>query len=49
MSCLIGMHLHLWPRGVAGAVDIIRKERDVTMAVTGVRRIMEIDRQVLVS
>jgi isopentenyl diphosphate isomerase/L-lactate dehydrogenase-like FMN-dependent dehydrogenase len=49
MSCLIGMHLHLWPRGVAGAIEIIRKELGVTMAVTGVRRIMEIDRRVLVS
>jgi L-lactate dehydrogenase (cytochrome) len=35
--------------GVARAIDIIRKELDVTMALTGVRSITEIDRRALVS
>ena len=35
--------------GVATAIEIIRKELDVTMALTGVRSIKEIDRRVLVS
>jgi L-lactate dehydrogenase (cytochrome) len=35
--------------GVATAIEIIRKELDVTMALTGVRSINEIDRRVLVS
>ncbi|MEQ1672179.1 MAG: alpha-hydroxy acid oxidase, partial [Hyphomicrobium sp.] len=34
--------------GVAKALEIIRKELDVTMALTGVRRIAGIDRRVLV-
>ncbi len=34
--------------GVAKAIDIIRKELDVTMALTGVKRIADIDRRVLV-
>jgi len=33
--------------GVAAAIDIIRKELDVTMALTGVTRIDQIDRRVL--
>jgi L-lactate dehydrogenase (cytochrome) len=33
--------------GVAKALDIIRRELDVTMALTGVRRIADIDRRVL--
>ncbi len=33
--------------GVAKAIEIIRKELDVTMALTGVKRISEIDRRVL--
>ena len=35
--------------GVARAIEIIRKELDVTMALTGVKSIAEIDRRVLVS
>ena len=35
--------------GVARAIEIIRNELDVTMALTGVRSIDEIDRRVLVS
>ena len=35
--------------GVARAIEIIRKELDITMALTGVRCIEEIDRRVLVS
>jgi L-lactate dehydrogenase (cytochrome) len=34
--------------GVARAIEIIRKELDVTMALTGVKRIKDIDRRVLV-
>lgn len=33
--------------GVAKALDIIRKELDVTMALTGVKRVVDIDRRVL--
>jgi L-lactate dehydrogenase (cytochrome) len=33
--------------GVATAIEIIRKELDVTMALTGVRNINEIDHRVL--
>ena len=33
--------------GVARAIEIIRKELDVTMALTGVRRVKDIDRRVL--
>jgi isopentenyl diphosphate isomerase/L-lactate dehydrogenase-like FMN-dependent dehydrogenase len=35
--------------GVATAIEILRKELAVTMALTGVRSIKEIDRRVLVS
>ena len=35
--------------GVARAIEIIRKELDVTMALMGVRSVEEIDRRVLVS
>jgi len=35
-------------RGVATAIEIIRKELSTTMALTGIRRIAEIDRRVLV-
>jgi L-lactate dehydrogenase (cytochrome) len=35
--------------GVARAIEIIRKELDVTMALTGVRTVEEIDRRALVS
>jgi L-lactate dehydrogenase (cytochrome) len=34
--------------GVAKAIDIIRQELDVTMALTGTRRVIDIDRRVLV-
>jgi L-lactate dehydrogenase (cytochrome) len=34
--------------GVSRAIEIIRKELDVTMALTGVTSIAEIDRSVLV-
>ena len=34
--------------GVARAIEIIRKELDVTMALTGVNSIAEINRQVIV-
>jgi L-lactate dehydrogenase (cytochrome) len=34
---------------VATAIEIIRRELDVTMALTGVRSIKEIDRRVLAS
>lgn len=34
--------------GVAKAIDILRQELDVSMALTGVRRISEIDRHILV-
>ncbi|HPG89513.1 MAG TPA: alpha-hydroxy-acid oxidizing protein, partial [Hyphomicrobium sp.] len=33
--------------GVSKALDIIRKELDVTMALTGVKRVTDIDRRVL--
>ena len=33
--------------GVAKALDIIRRELDVTMALTGVKRVADIDRRVL--
>ena len=54
MSCLIGRAYIFGlaaggQAGVARAIEIIRKELDVTMALTGVRNIMEIDRRVLVS
>ena len=53
-SCLIG-RAYIYglgaggQAGVATAIEIIRKELDVTMALTGVRSISEIDRRVLVS
>jgi L-lactate dehydrogenase (cytochrome) len=33
--------------GVARAIEIVRKEFDVTMALTGVKSVKEIDRRVL--
>jgi L-lactate dehydrogenase (cytochrome) len=33
--------------GVARAIEIIRKEMDVTMGLTGVRNVSEIDRHIL--
>jgi L-lactate dehydrogenase (cytochrome) len=53
-SCLIG-RAYVYglgaggEAGVATAIEIIRRELDVTMALTGVRSIKEIDRRVLVS
>ena len=53
-SCLIG-RAYIYglgaggQAGVATAIEIIRKELDVTMALTGVRNIDEIDRCVLMS
>lgn len=53
-SCLIG-RAYIYglgaggQAGVATAIEIIRKELDITMALTGVRSISEIDRRVLVS
>jgi L-lactate dehydrogenase (cytochrome) len=53
-SCLIG-RAYIYglgaggQAGVATAIEIIRKELDVTMALTGIRNIGEIDRSVLVS
>jgi L-lactate dehydrogenase (cytochrome) len=35
--------------GVARAIEIIRKEMDVTMALTGVRNVSEIDRRILLT
>jgi len=34
--------------GVAKAIDIIRQELDVTMALTGTRSVADIDRRVIV-
>ena len=53
-SCLIGRAYIFGlgaggQAGVARTIEIIRKELDVTMALTGVRNIVEIDRRVLVS
>ena len=53
-SCLVGRAYTFGlgaggEAGVARAIEIIRKELDVTMALTGVRSISEIDRRVLVS
>ena len=51
-SCLIG-RAYIFGLGAAGeagvakAIEIIRKELDVTMALTGVKSIKEIDRRVL--
>jgi L-lactate dehydrogenase (cytochrome) len=53
-SCLIG-RAYIYglgaggQAGVATAIDIIRKELDVTMALTGVRNLNEIDHRVLMS
>ena len=53
-SCLIG-RAYIYglgaggQAGVATAIEIIRKELDVTMALTGVRSINEIDQRVLVT
>jgi len=53
-SCLIG-RAYIYglgaggQAGVATAIEIIRKELDITMALTGVRSINEIDRSVLIS
>jgi L-lactate dehydrogenase (cytochrome) len=53
-SCLIGRS-YIYGLGAAGqagvtrAIEIIAKELDVTMALTGVRKIDEIDRRVLVN
>ncbi len=52
-SCLIG-RAYAWAvgadgqRGVANAIEFIRKELSTTMALTGINRIDEIDRSVLV-
>lgn len=51
-SCLIGRSYIYGlgaggQAGVAKAIEIIRKELDVTMALTGVKRIKEVDRRVL--
>ena len=53
-SCLIG-RAYIYGLGVGGqagvasAIEILRKELDVTMALTGVGSINEIDQRVLVS
>jgi len=52
-SCLIG-RAYIFGLGAAGeagvakAIDIIQKELDVSMALTGVKRINEIGRHILV-
>ena len=52
-SCLIG-RAYIYglgaggEAGVAKAIEIIRKELDVTMALTGTRNVRDIDRRVLV-
>lgn len=52
-TCLIG-RAYIFGLGAAGeagvakAIDIIRKELDVSMALTGVKRINEIGRHILV-
>ena len=53
-SCLIGRSYIYGlgaggQAGVAKAIELIRKELDVTMALTGVKSIKDIDRQVLAS
>jgi L-lactate dehydrogenase (cytochrome) len=51
-SCMIG-RAYIYGLGAAGeagvtaAIDILRRELDVTMALTGTRRVAEIDRRVL--
>jgi L-lactate dehydrogenase (cytochrome) len=51
-SCMIG-RAYIYGLGAAGeagvtaAIDILRRELDVTMALTGTRRLAEIDRRVL--
>jgi len=53
-SCLVG-RAYIYglgaggQAGVARAIELIRKELDVTMALTGVKNIKDIDRQVLAS
>jgi L-lactate dehydrogenase (cytochrome) len=53
-SCLVG-RAYIYGLGAAGqagvarAIEIIRNELDVTMALTGIKSISEIDRRVLVS
>ena len=51
-SCLIGRSLHLRARrrragGRDKAIEIIRNELDVTMALCGINRVHDIDRQVI--
>ena len=53
-SCLIGRSYIYGlgaggQAGVAKAIELIRKELDVTMALTGVKNIKDIDRRVLAS
>jgi L-lactate dehydrogenase (cytochrome) len=51
-SCMIG-RAYIYGLGAAGeagvatAIDILRRELDVTMALTGTRRVAEIDRRIL--
>jgi L-lactate dehydrogenase (cytochrome) len=51
-SCMLG-RAYIYGLGAAGeagvtkAIDIIRKELDVTMALTGTRRVGDIDKRVL--
>jgi L-lactate dehydrogenase (cytochrome) len=51
-SCMIGRS-YIYGLGAAGqagvakAIDIIRQELDVSMALTGVRNVRDIDRRVL--
>jgi L-lactate dehydrogenase (cytochrome) len=53
-SCLIG-RAYAWAvgadgqRGVSKAIEFIRKELDITMALTGISRIADIDRQAIVA
>jgi len=51
-SCMIG-RAYIYGLGAAGqagvtkAIDVIRQELDVSMALTGTRRVADIDRHVL--
>ncbi len=52
-ACMIGRSFAyglgaMGQAGVTAAIDIIRQELDVTMALTGTRRVIDIDRRVLV-
>ena len=53
-ACMVG-RAFVWglgaggQEGVAKAIDILKKELSVTMALTGVRRIAEVDRRILFS